>query len=53
MEFGTSDIRSAEPGSMTTFPPWRRIDPAESGRRRFAADDEKELGKLWADGGSP
>ena len=52
MEFGTSDIRSAEPGSMTTFPPWRTIDTAGSRLRHFAADVEKELGKLWAGGGS-
>jgi len=47
MKFWTSDIRSGEPGS-TTFPPWRTIDPAGGSLWRFAADDEKELGKLWA-----
>jgi hypothetical protein len=47
-EFWTSDFRSGQPGSIATFPPWRTIDPAGSRLRRFAADDEKELGKLWA-----
>jgi hypothetical protein len=48
----STDFRSAEPGSITIFPPWRTIDPAGSRLPRFAADDEKELGKLWAGGGS-